>query len=409
MLNILWIGFFLIACATGLIRFLWLGDAEIFNRMMQAVFTSSKTAFEIALGLTGTLAFWLGMLQVGQSGGFIRLLTRGLNPLFRRLLPDVPKDHPALGAIVMNLAANMLGLDNAATPFGIKAMHELQALNAEKETASDAQILFFVINASSVTLLPVAIFTYRAQMGAANPTDVFIPILIATFGSTLTGLLSVALVQKINLLDRAVLAYLGSMTLMVAGLLFYFLNMDQAVVQEKSALLSNGLLLALIMAFLLGAVFRRRNAFEAFIEGAREGFQTAVGILPYLVAMLVAIGVFRASGVLESIIEGARMAFGSLGLDTRFVDALPTALIKPFSGSGARAMMLDTMQTFGADSFSGRLSCIIQGSTETTFYVLAVYFGAVGIKNIRHAVSCALLADTAGVLAAIGITYQFFG
>ncbi len=409
MLNILWIALFLISFVSGFIRFAWLGDADVFNRLIQAVFLSSKTAFDIALGLTGTLAFWLGMLRVGESGGAIQWLTRGLDPLFRRLLPDVPKDHPALGAIVMNLAANMLGLDNAATPFGLKAMHELQRLNPEKETASDAQILFFVVNASSVTLLPVTIFTYRAQMGAANPTDVFIPVLIATFGSTLTGFLSVALMQKINLLDRRVLAYLGGVTLTVAGLLFYFLNMDQAVMREKSALLSNGVLVALIMAFLLGAAFKHRNAFATFIEGAREGFQTAVAIIPYLVAMLVAIGVFRASGVLEALIEAIRQTASILNFDTRFVDALPTALIKPFSGSGARAMMLDTMRTFGADSFAGRLSCVIQGSTETTFYVLAVYFGAVGIKNIRHAVSCALLADAAGAMAAIGITYRFFG
>jgi spore maturation protein SpmA len=409
MLNLLWSTFFLCALVIAAIKLLVFGDQEIFTRLMTELFAASKTAFEISLGLTGVLTLWLGIMRIAERSGFIVLLTRGLTPLFARLMPEVPANHPALGSMVMNIAANMLGLDNAATPLGIKAMRELQSLNPNPHTASNAQILFLVINTSSVTLFPVSIFVYRAQLGAQQPTDVFIPILIATYISTLAGLLAVAAVQKINLLDKVVLAYLGGITLLLAGLLYHFAALDQAAMLQQSALLSNVTLFALICTFIAAAALRRVNAYEAFIEGAKDGFQTAVTIIPYLVAMLAAIGVFRASGALDMLAGAVRHFVAALGFDTRFVDALPTALIKPFSGSGARAMMVDTMKSFGADSFAGRLVCVIQGSTETTFYVLAVYFGAVGIKNVRHAAACGIMADFAGVVAAIFVAYWFFG
>jgi spore maturation protein SpmA len=408
-LNIIWIGFFLTTFIIALFKLLVLGDSHVFADIMAALFSQSKAAFEIALGLTGVLSLWLGIMRIGEQSGFIRLLTRALTPLFSRLMPEVPLDHPALGAMMMNISANALGLDNAATPMGIKAMQELQTLNPTPETASNAQILFLVINTSSVTLFPVTIFTYRAQLGAANPTDVFIPILIATYCSTLAGLFAVAAIQKINLLDKVVLAYLGGITLVVGGLLTYFSGLPQQQMLEQSAAASNIILFSLIIAFLIGAINKGINAYEVFIEGAKEGFQTAIKLIPYLVAMLVAIAVFRASGALELLANGARYLVQSLGMDDRFIDALPTALIKPFSGSGARAMMIDTMTTHGADSFAGRLVCIIQGSTETTFYVLAVYFGAVGIKRIRHAATCGIIADLGGMIAAVFITYAFFG
>ncbi|MDO9163828.1 MAG: nucleoside recognition domain-containing protein [Methylococcaceae bacterium] len=409
MLNIIWIGFFLTTFIIALFKLLVLGDSHVFADIMAALFSQSKAAFEIALGLTGVLSLWLGIMRIGEQSGFIRLLTRALTPLFSRLMPEVPLDHPALGAMMMNISANALGLDNAATPMGIKAMQELQTLNPTPETASNAQILFLVINTSSVTLFPVTIFTYRAQLGAANPTDVFIPILIATYCSTLAGLFAVAAIQKINLLDKVVLAYLGGITLVVGGLLTYFSGLPQQQMLEQSAAASNIILFSLIIAFLIGAINKGINAYEVFIEGAKEGFQTAIKLIPYLVAMLVAIAVFRASGALELLANGARYLVQRLGMDDRFIDALPTALIKPFSGSGARAMMIDTMTTHGADSFAGRLVCIIQGSTETTFYVLAVYFGAVGIKRIRHAATCGIIADLGGMIAAVFITYAFFG
>ena len=365
--------------------------------------------FEISLGLTGVLALWLGIMKIGERSGFIQLLTQSLTPLFSRLMPDVPKGHPALGAIVMNISANALGLDNAATPLGIKAMQELQTLNPHPDTATNAQILFLVINTSGVTLFPITIFTYRAQLGAVNPTDVFIPILIATYMSTLAGLLAVAFVQRINLLDKVVLAYLGGFTLIVGGLLGYFSSLPQAQMLQQSAIISNVILFFLVIGFIFGALYKGINAYDAFIEGAKEGFQTAILIIPYLVAMLVAIGVFRASGALDLLADLARGIVHHFMLDDRFVDALPTALMKPFSGSGARAMMIDTMKTHGADSFAGRLASIVQGSTETTFYVLAIYFGSVGIKRIRHAASCGIIADFAGIAAAIFVAYWFFG
>lgn len=409
MLNIIWICFFLSAFCTAFIKLVFFGDQQVFNLLMEAVFSMSKSAFEIAVGLTGVLALWLGIMKIGERSGFIHLLTRGLTPLFSRLMPDVPKDHPALGAIVMNISANALGLDNAATPLGIKAMRELQTLNPKPETASNPQILFLVINTSGVTLFPLTILTYRAQLGAANPTDVFIPILIATYISTLTGLLAVAWVQKINLLDKVIFAYLTGITLIIGGMLSYFANLPQVEMLAQSALASNVILFSLIITFICGALYKKVNAYEAFIEGAKEGFQTAITIIPYLVAMLVAIGVFRASGALDLLADGLRYLIHLGHFDDRFVDALPTALMKPFSGSGARAMMIDTMKTHGADSFAGRLSSIVQGSTETTFYVLAIYFGSVGIKKIRHAAVCGIIADLGGIVAAILVTYWFFG
>ena len=408
MLNIIWISFFTIAFITALIKLVVLGDTEIFSQLMTAMFSLSKTAFEISLGLTGVLALWLGIMKIGERSGFITILTRGLTPLFAKLMPEVPKNHPAIGAMVMNISANALGLDNAATPLGIKAMKELQKLNPFKDTASNAQILFLVINTSAVTLFPVTIFTYRAQMGALNPTDVFIPILIATYASTLMGLLVVASIQKINLLDKVVLSYLGGFTLLVFGLLAYFSNLPQADMLVQSALISNVILFSLVMLFISGAVVKKVNAYDAFIDGAKEGFETAITIIPYLVAMLVAIGVFRASGALDLMMDGLRQLILAMNMDDQFIDAMPTALMKPFSGSGARAMMIDTMQIHGADSFAGRLSSIVQGSTETTFYVLAVYFGAVGIKNIRYAAAAGIAADIAGIVAAIAVAYWFF-
>lgn len=409
MLNIIWIVFFFIAFLTASFKWLVLGDQQIFTELMTAMFSLSKTAFEIALGLTGVLSLWLGIMKIGEESGFINLLTRGLTPLFSRLMPDIPKDHPALGAMVMNIAANVLGLDNAATPLGIKAMKELQTLNPNPDTASNAQILFLVINASSVTLFPVTIFTYRAQLGAVNPTDVLIPILIATYMSTMMGLLSVAIVQKINLLEKVIFSYLAGFTACIVAIVYYFAQLPHQQMLAQSALMSNVTLFTLVITFIGGAVYKKINAYEAFIAGAKEGFTTAITIVPYLVAMLVAIGVFRASGALDMIADGIRYWIQLAGLDGRFVDALPTALVKPFSGSGARAMMIDSMKTHGADSFAGRLACIIQGSTETTFYVIAIYFGAVGVKNIRHTAVCGIIADLAGFITAVFAAYWFFG
>lgn len=402
-------GFFLIAFCTALVKLLFLGQAGVFVDMMKAVFDSSKAAFEIALGLTGVMTLWLGVMRIGEKGGFLQFLTRLMAPLFRRLFPEVPANHPALGSIIMNMSANMMGLDNAATPMGLKAMRELQELNPTKETASNAQILFLVINTASVTIFPITVFTYRAQAGAADPTDVFIPILIATYVGTLVGLIATAFAQRINLLDRVVLAYLGIMTAAVAGIVLYFTQLPDAEMVRQSSLVSNFLLFSIIIIFLAGATWKRVNVYDAFIEGAKEGFSIAVSIIPYLVAMLVAIAVFRASGAMDLLLGGVRWAVNFFGWDNRFVEGLPTALMKPLSGSGARAMMIETMQTHGADSFAGRLSAVIQGSTETTFYVLAVYFGSVGIRYTRHTVSCALLADLAGIVAAIFVSYLFFG
>ncbi len=409
MLNVIWIGFFFTAFLCAICQFWFLGEQQIFSMIMSALFESAKSAFEIALGLTGVLTLWLGIMRIAEQSGAMRLLTRGLSPLLSRLMPEVPKDHPALGAMLMNLSANALGLDNAATPLGIKAMQELQSLNPSADTASNAQILFLVLNASSVTLFPISIFTFRAQMGAAQPTDVFIPILLATYVSTLAGFLAVAVVQRLPLWDKVVLSYLLGFSAVVGGLVSYFSALPQAEMLAQSALLSNFLLFSLIIGFICGAVYQGLDVYATFIEGAREGFQTAITIIPYLVAMLTAIAVFRASGALTLIIDGLRWFSQMFGWDSRFIEALPTALIKPFSGSGARAMMLDTMKLYGPDSFAGHLACIIQGSTETTFYIIAVYFGAVKIKYIRHTAACGIIADFFGVVAAIFITYWFFG
>lgn len=408
MLNTLWVGFFLTAFGIAAFRLVFLGDATIFPALVEALFATSKTAFEIALGLTGVMALWLGVMKIGERAGLVELLGRALAPLYRRLFPEVPDGHPALGAMTMNLSANMLGLDNAATPLGIKAMRELQTLNPAPDTASDAQVLFLVINTAAVTLLPVTIFAYRAQLGAADPTDVFVPLLIATYAGTLVGLVAVGFFQKIYLWNRVTLAYLGGATALIAALTAYFGALAPAEVARQSSVAANVILFSVIVLFLAAAWRRKVNAYEAFVEGAKEGFHTAVTLIPYLVAMLVAVAVFRASGALEMLVDGVRAAVAAAGFDARWVDALPTALMKPFSGSGARAMMIDTMQTHGADSFAGRLASIVQGSTETTFYVLAVYFGAVGVKRVRHAVACGLLADLAGIVAAVAVAYLFF-
>lgn len=409
MLNRLWIGFFLLAFVCSLYQYAVVGNALIFEQMMTALFAMAKLTVEIAIGLIGLLAFWLGMMAIAERAGLIAFIARGLAPLFERLMPDVPKGHPAIGSMMMNLAANFLGLDNAATPLGLKAMHDLQALNPNKDTATNAQILFLVLNTSSITLFPVTIFMYRAQQGAATPTDVFIPILLATFASTMAGLLAVAWVQKIALWQRWILLYVGGLLTLVLGLVGYFLTLTAEALAAQSSLMANFLLLFTLCLFVAVAAYRKVDVYEQFISGAKQGFEISIQLIPYLLAMLCALGLFRASGALDLLMEAVRVLVNFAGVDARFVDALPTALMKPFSGSGARAMMIETMASFGADSFVGRLVSIVQGSTETTFYVLAVYFGAVGIQRARHAVGCALLAELAGVVAAIAVCYQFFG
>lgn len=408
MLNRIWTSFFFVAAGAALVQWLVLGNAGVWQQLVGSTFDMARTAFEIALGLTGVMTLWLGIMRVGEQGGAVELLARAFRPLLRRLFPGVPAHHPAEGAMVMNMAANMLGLDNAATPLGLKAMRELQTLNPSEDTASDDQILFLVINTSAVTVVPVTIFTYRAQLGAADPTDVFLPLLIATFCSTLAGLLVTAAVQKLRLWQPVVLAYLGGMTALVGGAVVYFSRLERAAMEQQSALVANLLIFGLIVAFFALGVRRRLNLYEAFVDGAKDGFKTAVTIIPYLVAMLVAIGVLRASGALDLLLDGVRAGVAGLGLDTRWVDGLPTALMKPLSGSGARGMLIETMTTHGADSFAGRLASVVQGSTETTFYVLAVYFGAVRIKHARHALACGLTADLAGIVAAILVCYLFF-
>lgn len=409
MLNLIWVSFFIVAFITACMQAAFFGQTDVFASIVRAMFDSSKTAFEISLGLTGVMTLWLGIMKIGENAGFMAALARMLNPLFGRIFPAIPPDHPALGAMTMNIAANMLGLDNAATPMGLKAMQELQTLNPSKDTASNAQILFLVINTASVTLFPVTVFAYRAQLGAADPTDVFIPILIATYISTLFGFIAVALVQRINLFDRVILAYIVGLSGFMGGLTLWFAHLSAAQMQAQSSLLSNFLLLLLVVVFIGGATLKRVNVYDAFIDGAKEGFATAVRIIPYLVAMLVGIAVLRASGALDLLMNAIRFVVAGIGWDTRFVDGVPTALMKTLSGSGARGMMIDTMKTQGADSFAGHLVSVIQGSTETTFYVLAVYFGSVGIKHTRHAVQCGLFADLVGFIAAVAVTYLFFG
>lgn len=407
-LNYIWISFFVIAFAIGVVKLVLMGDTGVFPAMIDSTFASSKTAFEISLGLTGVLSLWLGIMKIGERGGVVDALSRLLSPVFTRLFPDIPKGHPATGSIFMNIAANMLGLDNAATPLGLRAMEQLQGLNPRKDTATNPMIMFLVLNTSGLTIIPVSILVYRAQMGAGQPTDVFIPILLATFFSTLAGIVATSIYQRINLLNRTLLLTLGGMCVAVAAVIWGFGQMDKDRMNLVSTSVANILLMTIIVAFILAGVRRRVNVYDAFIEGAKEGFTTAVRIIPYLVAILVGIGVFRASGAMDMIVGGVRWAVKACGGNSDFVGALPTALMKPLSGSGARGMMVDAMATYGPDSFVGRLSCIFQGSTDTTFYILAVYFGSVGIRYTRHAVACGLLADLAGVVAAIGVCYMFF-
>lgn len=408
-LNYIWIAFFLIAFVVGLVKLIFFGDVEVFPAMMDSTFTSSKTAFEISLGLTGVLSLWLGVMKIGEQGGVVNAFARVLSPVFTKLFPDIPKGHPVTGSIFMNIAANMLGLDNAATPLGLRAMEQLQELNPKKDTASNPMIMFLVLNTSGLTIIPVTVMVYRAQLGAAQPSDIFIPILLATFFSTLAGVIATSLFQKINLLNRTMLLTLGGVSLAVAGVIWGFSSMDKAMMNTVSTSVANILLMVIIVGFIIAGIIKKANVYEAFIEGAKDGFTTAVRIIPYLVAILVGIGIFRASGAMDLLIKGVGWVVDLCGVNSDFVAALPTAIMKPLSGSGARGLMVDAMTTYGADSFVGRLACIFQGSTDTTFYILAVYFGSVAIRNTRHAVTCGLIADLAGIIAAIFIGYMFFG
>lgn len=408
-LNYIFVAFFLIAFAIALIKLLFFGDVDVFPAIMDSTFVSAKTAFEISLGLTGVLSLWLGIMKVGEKGGVVNVLARILSPVFTRLFPDIPKGHPVTGTIFMNISANMLGLDNAATPMGLKAMSELQTLNNDKQRASNPMIMFLVLNTSGLTLIPVSIMVYRAQLGAANPTDIFIPILLSTFFSTLVGIMVTAAYQRINLLNRTLLLTFGTMILGVAAIIWTFSVMDKDTMDMVSKTAANVILLSIIVTFIMAGMRKKINVYDAFIEGAKEGFHTAVTIIPYLVAILVGIGVFRASGAMDWLIYAIGWLIEQCGIDTDFVGALPTALMKPLSGSGARGMMVDAMTQYGADSFVGRLASVFQGSTDTTFYILAVYFGSVGIRHTRHAVTCGLAADLAGIIASIVICYLFFG
>jgi spore maturation protein SpmA len=407
-LNYIWIAFFVIAFVVALIRLIFLGDTQVFTEIMNSTFSSSKTAFDISLGLTGILSLWLGIMKIGEKGGLIATLSRWLSPVFCKLFPDIPKGHPVMGAIFMNISANMLGLDNAATPLGLKAMKELQELNKDKKTASNPMIMFLVLNTSGLTLIPISIMVYRAQLGAAQPTDIFIPIMIATFCAAIAGVISVSLFQRINLFNKTILAFIGAISAFIGGVIYLFSAMSKEEIGTYSTLFANIFLFSVILTFLTSGIRKKINVYETFVEGAKEGFSTAVRIIPYLVAILVGVAVFRASGAMDMIIQGIEYLFKLSGLDTSFVGGLPVALMKPLSGSGARGLMVDAMKTYGADSFVGRLSCIFQGSTDTTFYILAVYFGSVGIRKTRHAVACGLIADLAGVIAAISVCYFFF-
>lgn len=407
-LNYIWIAFFLTAFIVAVVRLIFLGDTEVFPAIINSTFDSSKTAFEISLGLTGVLSLWMGIMRIGEQGGVIGVFSRLLSPLFTKLFPEIPKGHPVTGSIFMNLAANMLGLDNAATPLGLKAMEGLQELNPKKDTASNPMIMFLVLNTSGLTLIPISIMVYRAQLGAAQPTDVFVPILLATFFSTLAGIIAVSLYQRINLLNRTILLFLGGTSLVIAGIIYFFSMLSRQQIDIYSTTTANVFLFVIIIGFIVAGMRKKINVYDAFVEGAKEGFTTAVRIIPYLVAILVAIGVFRASGCMDYLIEGIANLVNLCGINSDFVGALPTALMKPLSGSGARGLMVDAMNTYGADSFVGRLSCIFQGSTDTTFYILAVYFGSVGVVRTRHAVPCGLLADLVGIIAAILICYLFF-
>jgi len=408
-LNYIFIGFFLIAFLSALYKFFVIGDAEIFTTMMNSIFDMSSSAFEIAIGITGLLAFWLGIMNVGEKGGVVNALAKLVGPFFNKLFPEVPEDHPARGSMLMNFSANMLGLDNAATPMGLKAMSELQELNPKKDTASNAQIMFLVLNTSGLTLIPVAVMNYRSQFDAENPADIFIPILIATFFATLAGLITMAIYQKINLLDKVILAYLGGFTALISGMLWYFSSLTPEELKIQSNFLSGFLIVSLIVSFILMAMRKKVNVYESFIDGAKQGFEIAVKIIPYLVAILVGIAIFRSSGAFDLLMSGTKSFMALFFEDTRFVDALPTGFMKPLSGSGARGMMIESFESFGVDSFVGKVSSTLQGSTDTTFYILAVYFGAVNIKNTRYAVTAGLIADFAGIIAGIIIGYIFFG
>lgn len=407
-LNYIWIGFFLIAFVVALIRLIFFGDTEVFPEMMESTFSMAKTGFEISLGLTGALTLWMGIMRIGEKGGVVAVIARGISPLFTKIFPEIPKNHPVFGPMMMNFSMNFLGLDNAATPLGLKTMEGLQELNPKKDTASNSQIMFLVLNTSGLTLIPVSIMAYRATEGAANPADIFIPILLATYFSTLVGLITVSIFQKINLFNKVVLAYVGSLTILITAALLYFQSIPQEQVTTISNTVAAVILLGIISIFIVMAMKNKVNVYESLIEGGKDGFNVAIKIIPYLVGILVAIGVFRASGALDFINDGFRLFFEFLGMNTDFVDALPVAWMKPLSGSGARAAMLETYTNFGVDSFPGRVASVLQGSTETTFYVLAVYFGAVKIKNSRYAATAGLIADFAGVIAAIIISYIFF-
>lgn len=407
-LNYLWIFFFLIAFVVALVKLIFFHDYEIFYTILMSTFDTAKQGFEISLGLTGVLTLWMGIMKIGEKGGIVRILSRVVGPFFQKIFPELGKDHPAYGSITLNIAANMLNLDNAATPTGLKAMKEMQESNPNKDTASNAQIMFMVLNTSGLTIIPISIMVYRAQFGAVNPTDIFIPLLIATFFSTLAGIISVSIFQRINLFNRVVLSWLGGMTLFVLSIIWYFSTLEPEQIQIVSKVASGVILFSLIISFILLAVKNRVNVYETFIEGAKDGFKTAVKIIPYLIAILVAVGVFRASGAMDYLTGSIKWGVRILGLNTDFVDALPVAFMKPLSGSGARGLMFDAMNTYGADSFVGRLASTFQGSTDTTFYILAVYFGSVGIKKTRHALACGLIADFAGIIAAIFVAYLFF-
>jgi len=410
-LNYIWVGFFLVAFVVALLKLVFFGDTEVFTLIMDAVFNRAKLGFELSIGLTGALALWMGILKIGEKGGLIAIISRVLSPFFTKLFPELPKNHPAIGTMILNLSANMLGLDNSATPIGLKAMKELQDANPEKDTASNAQIMFLVLNTSGMTLIPVSILALRATAHSANPTDVFIPILIATFVSTMVGLIVTAIIQKINLFQKTILAYLLGGTSLIGGLIFYLLTLSPEQMQLFSKLLTSVLLFSIIVAFISVAFFKKINVYDAFIEGAKEGFDVAVMIIPYLIAMLVGVGVFTASGAMDYVIHALEYVFSQTGLDTRFVEGLPTAFMKPLSGGGARGLMVESWgeNAVNVDSFVGKLTSILQGSTETTFYVLAVYFGSVKIKKIRYAATVGLIADFAGIVAAIAVTYAFFG
>jgi spore maturation protein SpmA len=407
-LNYIWIGFLLIAFIVACIQLIFFGNTQIFSDIMTAAFGSAKSGFEVSLGLTGALSLWLGIMKIGEKGGVLERLSRVVAPFFVKIFPEIPKGHPALASMFMNLSATMLGLDNAATPMGLKAMSEMQELNPEKDKASNSMILFLVLNTAGLTLIPISVMVYRAQLGAVNPADVFIPILLATFIAFIAGLISVAVVQKINLFNRVVLGTLGGISALVGGIIYFLSGLPKEQIAQYSSFAANFILLSIIISFITMALIRKVNVYDSFIEGAKEGFKVAIGIIPYLIAILVAIGMFRASGALTFLIDGSRWLVALTGVNTEFVDALPTALMKPLSGSGARGMMIETMKLHGADSFVGRLSSIIQGSTDTTFYIIAVYFGSVGIKNTRYAILCGLFADAVGITAAILLGYLFF-